>query len=207
MTCADFKATVGVFVNPNFNVVSREGYQDIRSVTCKGKAGTVVFKTPYADWESVVTGSVYPAHIIKGQDMNQMFNNSIPVSSGPWKFQSWQKGVQITVVKNPRFNVGPKMKLDRVVWRYILDTNSRFQALKANEGQAMQSQPQLQIADFLTDRNFVVDREPEYAFEHLDIQFGPQGHPALKQLYVRQALVHGHQPLADRLGDLSDDRS
>jgi peptide/nickel transport system substrate-binding protein len=190
VTCADFRATWQVFVNPNFNVVSREGYQDIKSVKCAGKNGTVVFKTPYADWESVVSSGVYPAHIIRGQDMNQMFNNSIPVSSGPWKFQSWQKGVQITVVRNNRF-YGKKMILDRVVWRYILDTNSRFQALKANEGQVMQSQPQLQIAGFLRDNKFVVDRRPEYAFEHLDIQFGPQGHPALKQLYVRQALVQG----------------
>jgi peptide/nickel transport system substrate-binding protein len=191
VTCADFRATWQVFVNPNFNVVSREGYEDIRSVTCRGKAGTVVFKTPYADWESVVSAGVYPAHIIRGQDMNQMFNNSIPVSSGPWRFQSWQKGVQLTVVKNNRFGAGKKMILDRVVWRYILDTNSRFQALKANEGQVMQSQPQLQIAGFLSDRNFRVDKRPEYAFEHLDIQFGPQGHAALKQLYVRQALVQG----------------
>ena len=37
-----------------------------------------------------------------------MFQDSIPVSSGPWKFQSWQKGVQITVVKNPRFKAGPR---------------------------------------------------------------------------------------------------
>ena len=191
VTCADFVATWKVFTNPNFNVVSREGYEDIKRVNCRGKKGTVIFKTPYADWESVVSGSVYPAHVIRGQDMNQMFNNSIPVSSGPWRFQSWQKGVQLTVVKNPRFNAGKKMVLDRVVWRYILDTNSRFQALKANEGQAIQSQPQLQIADFLRDRNFVVDKRPEYAFEHLDIQFGPKGHNALKQLYVRQALVQG----------------
>jgi peptide/nickel transport system substrate-binding protein len=123
--------------------------------------------------------------------MNQMFQNSIPVSSGPWKFQSWQKGVQITVVRNDRFSVGPKMKLDRVVWRYILDTNARFQALKANEGQVIQSQVQLQIADFVNDRNFVVRKGPEYSFEHLDIQLGPKGHPALRQLYVRQALVTG----------------
>jgi peptide/nickel transport system substrate-binding protein len=190
VTCADMRATWQVFINPNFNVVSREGYQDIKSVKCAGKNGTVVFKTPYADWETPVSAGFYPAHIIRGQDMNQMFNNSIPVSSGPWKFQSWQKGVQLTVVRNNRF-YGKKMVLDRVVWRYILDTNSRFQALKANEGQAMQSQPQLQIAGFLRDNKFVVDRRPEYAFEHLDIQFGPQGHPALKQLYVRQALVQG----------------
>jgi peptide/nickel transport system substrate-binding protein len=191
VTCADFRATWQVFINPAFNVVSREGWQDIRSVACKGKSGTVVFKVPYADWESYVSTGVYPAHIIAGQDMNQMFANSIPVSSGPWKFQSWQKGVQITVVKNGAFKAGPAMKLDRVVWRYILDTNARFQALKAGEGQAMQSQPQLQIADFLSDKNFVVDKRPEYAFEHLDIQFGPQGHPALKMPYVRQALATG----------------
>ncbi len=190
VTCADFRATWQVFINPNNNVVSREGFQDIKSVKCQGKNGTVTFKTPYADWESIVSFSVYPAHVIRGQDMNQMFNNSISVSSGPWKFQSWQKGVQLTVVKNNRF-YGKKMVLDRVVWRYILDTNSRFQALKANEGQVMQSQPQLQIAGFLRDNKFVVDRRPEYAFEHLDIQMGPKGHPALRQLYVRQALVQG----------------
>ena len=35
--------------------------------------------------------------------MNKLWEDSIPVSSGPWKFQSWQKGVQITVVKNPKY--------------------------------------------------------------------------------------------------------
>jgi peptide/nickel transport system substrate-binding protein len=191
VTCADLRATWQVFINPQNNVVSREGWQDVRSVQCRGKSGTMIFKTPYADWETVVSSNLFPAHIIRGQDMNQMFQNSIPVSSGPWRFQSWQKGVQITVVKNNRFRAGPQMKLDRIVWRYILDTNARFQALKANEGQVIQSQVQLQIADFVNDRNFVVRKGPEYSFEHLDIQLGPQGHPALKLLYVRQALVTG----------------
>ena len=120
-----------------------------------------------------------------------MFLNSIPVSSGPWKFDSWQKGVQITVMKNPKFKAGPQMKLDQVVFRYILDTNARFQALKAGEGQVMEPQPQLQIADFLKDKKFVVDQDAGYAYEHVDIQFGPQGPAALKQPYVRQALITG----------------
>jgi peptide/nickel transport system substrate-binding protein len=83
------------------------------------------------------------------------------------------------------------MGLDRVVFRYILDTNARFQALKAGEGQVMEPQPQLQIADFLRDRNFVVSRKIGYAWEHIDIQFGDKGHPALKQKYVRQARITG----------------
>jgi peptide/nickel transport system substrate-binding protein len=191
VTAKDFRATWKVYTNPANNVEVRTGWEDIRAVRGTGKTVTVVFKTRYADWESLVSDGVYPAHFIAGKNMNETFVNSIPLSSGPWKFGSWQKGVQLTVVKNPRFNASTRMKLDRVVFRYVLDTNARFQALKANEGQVMEPQPQLQIADFLRDRKFVVDRKIGFAWEHIDIQFGAQGHPALKQRYVRQALITG----------------
>lgn len=188
----DFWATWKVFTNPANNVISRTGWEDIASTTRgNSKTVTVVFKKTYADWESLVSSGPYAAHIIQGKNMNEMFLNSVPVSSGPWLFQSLQKGVQITVRKNPRFRAGPQMKLDRLVFRYILDTNSRFQALKAGEGQVMEPQPQLQIADFMKDSKFKVDRKVGYTYEHIDIQFGPKGHPALKQPYVRQALITG----------------
>jgi peptide/nickel transport system substrate-binding protein len=188
----DFWQTWQTYINPKFNPISRTGYEDIKSVTRgNGKNVTVVFKKPYADWESVVSSGVWPSHIIKGKDMNEMFLNSIPVSSGPWKFQSWQKGVQITVVKNTKFKAGPQMKLDRLVFRYILDTNSRFQALKAGEGQVMEPQPQLQIADFMKDSKFKVQTKVGYTYEHIDFEFGEKGHPALKQPFVRQALIQG----------------
>ena len=201
VTCEDWKATWRVYVNPQFNVVSREGWKDIKSVTCNGKSGTIVFARPFAAWETLASGGVYAAHVIRGKNMNQMFNDSIPVSSGPWKFQSWQRGVQLTLVKNPKFKAGPPMKLDRVVFRFILDTNARFQAMKAGEGQLMEPQPQLQIADIVNDADFKVQRAPEYAFEHIDIQLGPRGNPALKLLYVRQALAMGinRSQLADAL--------
>jgi peptide/nickel transport system substrate-binding protein len=191
VTAADLRATWQVFINPKNNVISRTGWEDIRSFTARGKTATIVFKTQYADWEALVSTGPYPAHVIAGKDMNEMFKTSVPVSSGPWRFQSWQKGVQLTVSRNPTFRSGPRMNLDRVVFRYILDTNARFQALKAGEGQVMEPQPQLQIADFLRDRNFVVSRKIGYAWEHIDIQFGEKGHPALKQKYVRQALITG----------------
>ena len=188
----DFWATWQVFVNPKHNPISRTGWEDIRSVTRgNAKTVTVVFKKVYADWESLVSSGPYPAHIVKGKDMNEMFLNNLPVSSGPWRFASWQKGVQITVTKNARFKAGTAMKLDRLVFRYILDTNSRFQALKAGEGQVMEPQPQLQIADFMKDSKFKVDTKVGYTYEHIDFQFGKDGHPALKQPYVRQALIQG----------------
>jgi peptide/nickel transport system substrate-binding protein len=191
VTAKDLRATWQVFINPANNVISRTGWEDVKSVTGSGKKAVIVFKKSYADWEALVSSGVYPAHIIAGQDMNKMFLTSVPVSSGPWMFDSWQKGVQLAVKRNNKFAAGPKLKLDRVVFRYILDTNARFQALKAGEGQVMEPQPQLQIADFLKDNKFVVDQKIGYAWEHVDIQFGPQGHAALKQPYVRKALIQG----------------
>jgi peptide/nickel transport system substrate-binding protein len=188
----DMWATWQVTINPKNNPVSRSGWEDVKSVTRgNSKKVTVVFKKVFADWENLVSTGVYAAHIVKGKDMNQTFLTSVPVSSGPWLFDSFQKGVQITVKKNPRFKAGAPMKLDRLVFRYILDTNARFQALKAGEGQTMDPQPQLQIADFMKDSNFVVDTKVGYTYEHIDVEFGPKGHPALKQPYVRQALMAG----------------
>ncbi len=190
VTCADWRATWQIWINPANNPASRSGYEDIKSVTCKGKTGVVVFKKVYADWETLLNGSVWPAKYTAGKDANKLWENDIPVSDGPWKFSSWQKGTQITVVKNPKYTIAP-MKLDRVVFRYIADTNARFQAMKAGEGQAMEPQAQLQIADFQKDPNFVVKAVAGYSYEHLDIQFGPKGAAPLKAPYVRQALITG----------------
>ena len=191
VTGADFRATWQVNVDPKNNIITRTGWEDIKSVAASGKKATIVFKKPYASWESLVSGGVWAAHVVQGRNMNEAFAESIPVSSGPWKFSSWQKGVQLTVVRNPRYTAGPRMALDKLAFRYIVDTNARFQALKAGEGQVMEPQPQLQIAEFQKDSKFKVDQKIGYTFEHLDIQLGAKGHPALKLPYVRQALITG----------------
>jgi peptide/nickel transport system substrate-binding protein len=53
-------------------------------------------------------------------------------------------------------------------------------------------QPQLQIVDIRKNTSkFKVQSGPGYFWEHMDIQFGPKGHAALKQRYIRQALITG----------------
>ena len=41
----------------------------------------------------------------------------IDIASGPFKFQSWQRGTQMTLVKNPAFKAGSPAKIDRLVFR------------------------------------------------------------------------------------------
>lgn len=194
VTGADFVETWRTIMNPNWDITSREGWQDIASVKASGKSVTVTWKKgkPYAAWDALVATSPMPAHKVRGQNFNQLWRDGIDIASGPFKFQSWQKGTQITLVRNPQFKAGQPAKLDRIVFRYIPSTPSLFQALRSGEIQVTEPQPQLQIVDFRKDtKNFKVQSGPGYFWEHIDLQFGPKGSPALKQPYIRQALIQG----------------
>jgi peptide/nickel transport system substrate-binding protein len=193
ITGADFVATWKTIMNPNYDITDRTGWQDIASVKAKGKSVTVAWKKgkTYASWDALVGTSPMPAHVIAGQDFNHIWDNSINIASGPFKFQSWQKGTQLTLVKNPAYKATPGAKLSSVVFRYIPSTPSIFQALQAGEVQVMEPQPQLQIVDIRKNSKFNVQQGVGYQWAHVDIQVGPKGAPALKKQYVRQALVTG----------------
>jgi len=192
ITGADFLATYRTVMNPAWDITSREGWEDIARIKVKGKSFTVTFKPKraYAAWDLVLGASPVPAHKVAGQDFNKLWSDSIDVASGQFKFQSWQKGTQLTIVKNPAYKAGPQAKLDRIVFRYIAGA-SQFQALKGGEGDVVEPQPQIQIVDFYKDNKFKVQVGPSYQWEHLDFQQGAKAHPALKQKYVRQAIATG----------------
>jgi peptide/nickel transport system substrate-binding protein len=131
-----------------------------------------------------------PAHKVAGQDFNKLWADSFDIASGAFKFQSWQKGTQLSIVKNAAYRSGPSAKLDRIVFRYIAGA-SQFQALKSGEGDVVEPQPQVQIVDFYKDNKFKVQVGPSYQWEHLDFQQGAKAHPALKKKFVRQAIATG----------------
>ena len=194
ITGADFMATYRTIMNPNYDITSREGWEDIQSIKVAGKNVTVTWKRgkSYAAWDALVATSPMPAHKVAGQNFNDLWRNSIDVASGPFKWQSWQRGTQMVLVKNNQFTAGPKAKVDRVVFRYIPSTPSLFQALNSGEIQVTEPQPQLQIVDIRKNTSkFKVQSGPGYFWEHMDIQFGPKGHAALKKQYIRQAIITG----------------
>ena len=130
ITGADFVATYKTIMNPNWDIVSREGWEDIAKIKVQGKKFTVTFKPKRAfyNWEFILGAQILPAHKVVGQDFNKLWADSIDISSGAFKFGSWQKGTQLTMLKNAAYAAGPKAKLDRIVVRYLAGA-SQFQAL------------------------------------------------------------------------------
>jgi peptide/nickel transport system substrate-binding protein len=192
ITGADFLATYKTIMNPNWDIVSREGWEDIAKIKVQGKKYTVTFKPKRAfyNWEFILGAQLMPAHKVVGQDFNKLWSDSIDISSGAFKFGSWQKGTQLTILKNGAYAAGPKAKLDRIVVRYLAGA-SQFQALKSGEGEVVEPQPQVQIVDFYKDKGFNVQAGSGYQWEHIDFQQGAKAHPALKLKYVRQAIIQG----------------
>src|SRR5918999_3242113 len=84
ITGADFMATYRTIMNPNFDITSREGWEDIASVRPRGKTVTVTWKRgrAYAGWDALVASSPLPSHKVAGQDFDQLWRNSIDVASG-----------------------------------------------------------------------------------------------------------------------------
>jgi peptide/nickel transport system substrate-binding protein len=194
LTGRDFLATYRTIMDPRWDITSREGWEDIASVKPSGKRVTVTWKKgrSYAAWDALVGNtSPMPAHKIAGKNFNDLWRDSLDIASGPFRFVSWQKGTQLVLARNNAFTAGPKSRLDRVVFRYIPSTPSLFQALNSGEIDATEPQPQLQIVDLRKNSRFKVQSGPGYFWEHMDIQFGPKGNPALRKKYVRQALITG----------------
>ena len=161
----DFLVTYRTIINPNFDITDRGGWEDIQSLKVKGKSVTMTFKKgkTVAFWDGLAANQLMPRQIVQpimnsnnASDFNNLWLNSMNISSNAFKFQSWTKGQQLTLVKNTKFKAGPQAKLDRIVFRYIPSTPSLFQALEAGELNVINPQPQIQIKDLYKDKKFKV---------------------------------------------------
>ena len=60
-----------------------------------------------------------------------------PVGTGPYKLDSWARGSQLTLVKNPAYRDAAGVKLNRVTFRFISDPAAQVAALLAGDVDAM----------------------------------------------------------------------
>ena len=190
VTSEDFQFTFQTIMNKSWDITSRAGYEDIaRVVRVNAKTARVEFKKPFAAWKDLF-GALIPRHKVAGKNFNETWANSIDISSGPFMFDRWQKGSQLVLKRNPIYS-GTPSKVNQIVFRFIPDTNTQFQAMRGGEVDMIAPQPQLQIADIKKQAGIRVQSGPEFAWEHLDFQLGAKGHPGLRQPYIRKAIVTG----------------
>lgn len=193
ITVDDIEFTLDVVLNPDLDIVSRDGYDKIdRSKTERvdDKTITYHFTEPYAPYRELFSVQpILPAHALKDADMATAMADTVPVASGPFTFESWTKGQNLTIAKNEQFWGEQKPRLDKVVFRVIEDSNTQVQALRGDEIDMFYPQPQVELVEQVSGIEGVqyeVSAGP--VWEHLDMNFAV---PPLDSDYVRQAIIQG----------------
>jgi peptide/nickel transport system substrate-binding protein len=176
-----------------FEPASTAGYSQIKSVTGSngGKTATVVFATPFGDWQALFAPMI-PAHIAKTAGFNngfQTLNAAVKVSGGPFEIQSYAQGQSLVEVRNPKW-WGKSAPLDKLVFRIFADDNQIPPALQNNEANA--AQPVIASVEFKNALapipNLTTTTIPGLQFQHMDFN---QANPYLAKLAVRQAIAAG----------------
>ena len=184
----DLIFTYEVYIDEKNDVASRSGYDLItKAKKVSDKAATFTFKEPFAPYKSLFT-PVLPKHELEGENINKVWNNEITISSGPFEFDSWNKGTDATIKRNENY-WGEKASLDEIIFRFILDSNSMVQSLKGGEIDMTYPQPQVDLVEQMDAIDGIeTDSNAGTVWEHLDFNFAV---PPLDKLYVRQAIAKG----------------
>jgi peptide/nickel transport system substrate-binding protein len=193
---ADFAYTWKQIVDPKNEASSTTGYDQISGYTIKG-ARTIVFHwkpgNAFAAYRDLF-GLVYPSKALVGLDWNTLWANCVcgtdgkPVSDGPFMLTNWTKGQGVTLKSNPTW-YGKKAGLKEIDFKLLTDTNSEIQAMRGGEVDAIFPSPQTALAELVHQSGLTYQSAPGFVLEHIDFQTGPQGHPLLKQPWMRQAIA------------------
>lgn len=195
VTSQDVKWSWQAIVNPNDNVISRHGYDVVRSIDTPDEHTAVVhLKERFAPFvntffaESDQPYGLAPAHVLaKYPNINQLpFNSEPTVNDGPFTFASWTHGDRIVLDANANFFKG-KPGLNRVIVQFVPDENTAINLLRThaidyifqasiNTYPALKNLPNVQLV--FVDMN---------AFEGLE--FNTQ-HPGISDPLVRRAIAY-----------------
>lgn len=143
LTCRDLRFTWQAVMNPHNNVITTDGYKDIRDIDCSDPYVALVHMrklyAPYLQqlWGVNGNAAILPEHLLaKYNDAKGSLNTapyeSMPVGSGPFKVVEWQRGSQIRMMANPDFYLG-RPKLNEVIFKYLPDESTEITSLQTHE--------------------------------------------------------------------------
>jgi peptide/nickel transport system substrate-binding protein len=128
-TADDVKYTFEAIKENKGNASSR--LAAIEEITCPNKT-TVILKLSEPNTAILGTIAWYgtfilPRHVYENTDWTQN-STTTPIGTGPFKFEAWEKGVSVTLVRNEDY-FGHVPYLDKVIFSIIPDETTAVQAM------------------------------------------------------------------------------
>ncbi|MCL1890106.1 MAG: peptide-binding protein [Desulfovibrionaceae bacterium] len=150
----------------------------------------VLYDRPYARALVSWMIDILPKHALEGEDLRSTPLRRRPMTSGPFRLQSWEAGSRLTLLANQKYFKG-RPYLDGLVIRVIPDLTTMFLELRAGKLDAMGLTPQQYV--YQADGAAFVDNYNVHKYLSLGYTF--MGYNLKSPLFgdrrVRQALALG----------------
>jgi peptide/nickel transport system substrate-binding protein len=197
VTADDFVFTWEMANSPTNTVTSAYPYDMIASVTAPDPQTVVLtFDAPFAPWLATLWHGILPAHVLRpvyeadGTIDNAEWLNNPTVGCGPYLLDEWESGSYARFVRNENY-WGTPPKIDEIFIRFVPDDASQVAALQAGDAdlgtfvpfnettnlEAVGMKIMIQPSGYNDGIFFLVDTN------------GEKGHPALRDVNVRKAIV------------------
>lgn len=173
------------------------GTRYIQSVTANGNTITMQATTRYGPFLDTIVSvaPIVPKKVLGDKTATQLntdpFNSGPPISNGKFKFQKWDKGDKLVLVRNDNYFRGP-VNLDTWVYKKVPDSVAVLQQLKTGEIDAGRLDPST-YEEAKAQSNLNVLSFPTFGFDEFIYQLDPTkpGGQIFNDKAVRQALVYG----------------
>lgn len=137
VTCDDVAFNWRTTLDDRWQIVSRKGWELISAVNCPDRQTAVfVFSERYAPYLGLVSAAPLPKHVLDGKDFNKYFNEAVPISSGPFLFDHWDRAVEVVLKRNPKYwdaGANDRPWLDTIRYVFVADTNTLKIQLRTGE--------------------------------------------------------------------------
>jgi len=140
-TARDVVASWRAAMNPNNNILGREGYDQIATIQAAGPHTVIVhLRKRYPPFVSLFFAAlqdsakpVLPAHLLgRDGEFGGSGLDARPIGTGPFRFVSWARGEEIILTRFDRYFKG-RPRLARIEWHLIPSAQTVVVALQNHE--------------------------------------------------------------------------
>jgi peptide/nickel transport system substrate-binding protein len=194
ITADDFVFTAEMFTDPANTVATTYPYDQFTSIEALDeRTVAITFAEPFVSWMGAMFTEILPAHILRpvfeaeGSLDEAEWNDAPTVGCGPYVFSEWESGSYARFVRNENY-YDALAKIDEIFLRFVPDDASQVAALRTGDGDlgtfiSYSDIPTLDEAGVETIAAASGYNEGWYPY------FGEEGHPAIFDVKVRQAIA------------------
>jgi len=190
-TSADVKFTVDAMNKGDWKPESTDGFDRISSVDTPDSLTAVVhYKEVYAPYQMQFARGTLPKHVLDGRDIDKANDyNRNPLGTGPYHIVEWKTGEYVLLEKSNNYWRGPELpKINRILFRFVTNANTRINQLKSGEVQMVALVPWDKVRELKTIPAIRLNKVTGNGYEHVTLNekhFTP-----FAELSVRRALAH-----------------